>query len=429
MFAHAIALSHSPRHRYAPLIFHQSVFHHCKSSSSLMKSDHSSSSPSTPTNTRSTASANSSSGPSASPSRAASTQPPIRRSTRIAEKISQRVEAATSSNPSAAANISTTSLSAPTVSGDVPIPSSSGAFQLAGLREALPHRDPASPAPSASRTSLSAPIQPRRVSTSEERAQARADRIFKSVNMKQGHSPGLEAYFFHNQSADERQNKIWPKAEIGSEEAIGEVIAAINKITGDSRLVACKDSPNYIDVAPDRVETTEKTADVVLLTRASFAHDPTLPSVWALPKHFKPSAKGKGKGKGKGKSKGDDDDDDDDGKKEGKVEEVDLNQPKRSLTHVAAVGETKAHDANAEKQLFRRLSALLATPIREYAVGFTLRGNSLKVYVMNACGVFHTKSRRVTEENGDLSTFLYRLVRHTDLMNGLLATTTSLDDR
>ncbi|SCV74375.1 BQ2448_6807 [Microbotryum intermedium] len=187
--------------------------------------------------------------------------------------------------------------------------------------------------------------------------------------------------------------------------------------TGDSRLVACKNSPNYIDVAPDRVETTEKTTDVVLLTRASFAHDPTLPSVWALPKHSKPDAKDVGNAN---LNEGEDKD---------KDKKVDLNQTKRSLTHVAAVGETKAGGANAEKQLFRRLSAMLATPIREYAVGFTLRGDSLKVYLMNACGVFFTKPKKVTEKNGFLSTFLYRLVRHTDPQNGILATTTSLDDR
>ncbi|KDE02140.1 hypothetical protein MVLG_07287, partial [Microbotryum lychnidis-dioicae p1A1 Lamole] len=85
--------------------------------------------------------------------------------------------------------------------------------------------------------------------------------------------------------------------------------------------------------------------------------------------------------------------------------EVNRAKRSRSFTHVAAVDETKAGNSRAEGHLFRRLSAPLATPIREHAIGFTLCGDRFKIYVMAACGVFVTNSRTVTEENGELSTF------------------------
>ncbi|SGY41641.1 BQ5605_C003g02537 [Microbotryum silenes-dioicae] len=164
----------------------------------------------------------------------------------------------------------------------------------------------------------------RAVPSAGERATARADRISHAMEGKEYFSQGLFEYFFGNPTASEVRNKVWPKKfVIGTEEAMGEVIAAVNKIvsqeggvgwlhscfwckgltcggpcssqTGDNRLVACKNSPNYIGVAPDRTETTEKTADVVLLTRASIKHDPTLPTIWALPKHPRPDAKDEGK--------------------------------------------------------------------------------------------------------------------------------------
>ncbi|SCZ93959.1 BZ3500_MvSof-1268-A1-R1_Chr6-3g09026 [Microbotryum saponariae] len=297
-------------------------------------------------------------------------------------------------------------------------------------------------------------VGPSTSAASAERATARAERIFQAVQMHQKHCPALEAYFFGHPTAEELANKIWPKqSNIGTEEALGEVIADVINQTGDRRLVACKNSTQYISVAPNRVKTTDKTADVVLLTHAAVAHDPTLPNVWALPSHADPQAKeaapdadldtnvnGTGKGQhqndeaeavdadndGYDKYDEDDNDDDDENKTEVKV---DLNRAKRSFTHVAAVGETKTDNSNAESQLFRRLSALLATPIREYAIGFTLHGDRLKVYVMTSCGMFFTKHRTVTKENGELSTFLYRLLKHSDRLNGVLPTTTSLDDR
>ncbi|SGY25350.1 BQ5605_C018g08604 [Microbotryum silenes-dioicae] len=73
---------------------------------------------------------------------------------------------------------------------------------------------------------------------------------------------------------------------------------------------------------------------------------------------------------------------------------------------VAAVGEAKGGDDEARKQLLRRLSALIATPIGVFAIGFTLRHNRLKVYLLNACGLFHTNEVIVSEENGFLSTRL-----------------------
>ncbi|SCZ91638.1 BZ3500_MvSof-1268-A1-R1_Chr5-1g07573 [Microbotryum saponariae] len=251
--------------------------------------------------------------------------------------------------------------------------------------------------------------------------------------MHQKHYPALEAYFFSAPTPEELANKIWPKEPtIGTEEALGEVIAGVINKTGDRRLVACSNSPHYIGVAPDRVKTTEKTADVVLLTHAAVAHDPTLPECMG-PSH----ENGKGEHENdetEAKDAEDDeydkydkyDEDDDADEAEAKV---DLNRAKRSFTHVATVGETKADNSRAEDQLFRRLSALLATPIREYAIGFTLRGDRLKVYVMTACGVIVTNPRPVNKENGELSTFLYRLIKHSDRLNGVLATTTSLDDR
>ncbi|SGY11487.1 BQ5605_C003g01827 [Microbotryum silenes-dioicae] len=367
----------------------------------------------------------------------------MRRSARIAERNAKPVAhgvdspaqalASTSPSPSPSPSPST-SISA--AANSAPASSATAnAYDLAELRDAV--------SPLVSSTQ-STPLRSRREAASHERASDRAERISEAVQMDQKHCAALEAYFFGHPTADELANKIWPKEfKMGTEEALGEVIAGVIN-TVNRRLVACQNSPQYISVAPDRVETTEKTADVVLLTHAAVAHDPTLPNVWALPSHADPAKKldadagpatnvnSNANENDKGQPHDEDNNAEEDSTNTAKVKDkdkVDLNQAKRSFTQVAAVGETKAGTSNAERQLFRRLSALLATPIREHAIGFTLRGERLKVYVMSACGVFSTKSRTVTEENGELSTFLYRLVQHSDRLNGILATTTSLDDR
>ncbi|SGZ23116.1 BQ5605_C022g09590 [Microbotryum silenes-dioicae] len=368
----------------------------------------------------------------------------MRRSARIAERNAKPVAHAVDSPAQALASTSTSPSPSPSPSPSISAaansaPTSSAtanAYDLAELRDAV--------SPLVSSTQ-STPLRSRREAASHERASDRAERISEAVQMDQKHCAALEAYFFGHPTAEELANKIWPKEfKMGTEEALGEVIAGVINTTGDRRLVACQNSPQYISVAPDRVETTEKTADVVLLTHAAVAHDPTLPNVWALPSHADPAKKldadagpatnvnSNANENGKGQPHDEDNNAEEDSTNTAKVKDkdkVDLNQAKRSFTQVAAVGETKAGTSNAERQLFRRLSALLATPIREHAIGFTLRGERLKVYVMSACGVFSTKSRTVTEENGELSTFLYRLVQHSDRLNGILATTTSLDDR
>ncbi|SDA02159.1 BZ3500_MvSof-1268-A1-R1_C039g00061 [Microbotryum saponariae] len=355
---------------------------------------------------------------------------------RLAEKNATRVAHGADSPAQALASTSTSTSTSSSRSRSNATPN---AYDLAEVRDVLP--------PLVS-SSNSTPLRPRRQPASNERASDRAERISKAVQMHQKHCPALEAYFFGHPTAEELANKIWPKdSKIGTEEALGEVIAGVINKTGDRRLVACSNSPYYISVARDRVETTEKTADVVLLTHAAVAHDPTLPNVWALPSHADPQAKKpdadagpdtnvnfNANENGKGQHHNEDNNAEEDSTNKAKAKDkakdkVDLNQAKRSFTQVAAVGETKAGNSNAESQLFRRLSALLATPIREHAIGFTLRGERLKIYVMSACGVFSTKSRTVTEGNGELSTFLYRLVQHSDRLNGVLATTTSLDDR
>ncbi|SGZ35189.1 BQ5605_C064g12795 [Microbotryum silenes-dioicae] len=367
----------------------------------------------------------------------------MRRSARIAERNAKPVAHAVDSPAQALASTSTSPSPSPSPSPSISAaansaPTSSAtanAYDLAELRDAV--------SPLVSSTQ-STPLRSRREAASHERASDRAERISEAVQMDQKHCAALEAYFFGHPTAEELANKIWPKEfKMGTEEALGEVIAGVIN-TVNRRLVACQNSPQYISVAPDRVETTEKTADVVLLTHAAVAHDPTLPNVWALPSHADPAKKldadagpatnvnSNANENGKGQPHDEDNNAEEDSTNTAKVKDkdkVDLNQAKRSFTQVAAVGETKAGTSNAERQLFRRLSALLATPIREHAIGFTLRGERLKVYVMSACGVFSTKSRTVTEENGELSTFLYRLVQHSDRLNGILATTTSLDDR
>ncbi|SGY25337.1 BQ5605_C018g08602 [Microbotryum silenes-dioicae] len=64
-----------------------------------------------------------------------------------------------------------------------------------------------------------------------ERAIARADKIANAMEGKGYFSQGLFDYFFGNLTAWEVRNKVWPENfAIGTEEAMEEVIAAVNKI-------------------------------------------------------------------------------------------------------------------------------------------------------------------------------------------------------
>ncbi|KDE02866.1 Proteophosphoglycan [Microbotryum lychnidis-dioicae p1A1 Lamole] len=328
----------------------------------------------------------------------------------------------------ATSSTSASSLVAASASAGLQLPSTSDTYDFAALRGVLPaghdsdysdrkhaqerDREPAvGPSTSVLHSSnYSTPVRAHRETASGERAYARAERISEAVQMKRKSSPALEAYFFSPPTPEELANKIWPKEhEIGTEEALGEVIAGVINTVSRRLDRLTSNSPQYIGVAPDRVETTDKTADVVLLTHAAGAHNPTLPNVWALPRHADPQAKKpdadahpdtnvnfNANVNGRGQHQNDEDD---------AKAKVDLNRAKHSFTHVAAVGETKAGNSAAEGQLFRRLSALLVTPIREYAIGFTLRGYRLKLYIMTACGLFFTNFKTVTENPESCRTF------------------------
>ncbi|SCZ91272.1 BZ3500_MvSof-1268-A1-R1_Chr1-2g01300 [Microbotryum saponariae] len=112
---------------------------------------------------------------------------------------------------------------------------------------------------------------------------------------------------------------------------------AASKERATARLVACENSPQYIGVAPDRVETTEKTADVVALDITT--------STTTQKKRARTRSTPK----------------------------KDLNQPQRSFTHMAAVGETTAGNSNAEGQLFRHPAA---NPHEECYNSFVTLGNT-----------------------------------------------------
>ncbi|SGZ19916.1 BQ5605_C021g09232 [Microbotryum silenes-dioicae] len=340
-----------------------------------------------------------------------------------------------------------------------------------------------------------------REAASGERASARAEGISKAVQMQLNLQSGPQY--------------LGPKGHnIGTEKALDEVIKGVVNMFIPSRAESPFKSRFSLlvfssRVAPDREETAETTADVVLLTRAVVAHDPTLPNVWAFPSHPVPQAEKpdadadldtnmnfNANENGSGQHQNDEaeaEDAEDNGcdQYDEDVAKVDLlwakryfthvvpmcetkaekssgpwtvnpiacsrigvargadnrlnkwpsalelpalvsstaatcvkererlarftspRPPRRTcrasrfFTHVAAVSETKAAKKSRAKDVsFGRLSALLATPIREHAIGFTLQYNLLKVYVRLLAGYFRWGATTISDV--ELEKFVFR---------------------
>ncbi|SCZ93960.1 BZ3500_MvSof-1268-A1-R1_Chr6-3g09027 [Microbotryum saponariae] len=112
------------------------------------------------------------------------------------------------------------------------------------------------------------------------------------------------------------------------------------------------------------------TPDAVILTHAAVAAAPALPFVWAQSEHSKST-------------------------------EGTPPSPQRAYSQIAVAIEVKESDtksAEARNQVLRRLHMICTTALRAHAIGVTLCGDVLQVYLVNACGVFTTSARKCGQE-------------------------------
>ncbi|SGZ29210.1 BQ5605_C055g12647 [Microbotryum silenes-dioicae] len=178
-----------------------------------------------------------------------------------------------------------------------------------------------------------------------------------------------------------------------------EIANAIKDVTGDGRLVGCGNSGSLIKLAPDRGEQ-EKTPDTVILTHAAVAASPDLPFVWAQSEH--PTSK-----------------------------EGTPPLPQRAYSQIAVAIEVKksvTKSAEARNQVLRRLHMICTTALRAHAIGVTLCGDVLQVYLANACGVFTTSARKCGQEAVLLQRVLSHLIELDDNGLGMLASTNEVDN-
>ncbi|SDA06017.1 BZ3501_MvSof-1269-A2-R1_Chr10-1g02129 [Microbotryum saponariae] len=174
---------------------------------------------------------------------------------------------------------------------------------------------------------------------------------------------------------------------------------AIKDVTGDRRLVGCGNSGSPIKLAPDRGEQ-ENTPDAVILTHAAVAAAPDLPFVWAQSEH--PTSM-----------------------------EGTPSSPQRAYSQIAVAIEVKKSDkrsAEARNQVIRRLHMICTTALRAHAIGVTLCGDVLQVYLVNACGVFTTSARECGQGAVLLRRVLSHLIELDDNELGMLASTNEVDD-
>ncbi|SGY37812.1 BQ5605_C003g01892 [Microbotryum silenes-dioicae] len=211
-------------------------------------------------------------------------------------------------------------------------------------------------------------------------------------------SKAMNKYFFDTPSKYEGKTPK-PTQKLGTEAAMKEMADAIKDLTGDRRLVGCGNLGSYIELAPDR-QGQEKTPDAVILTHAAVAAAPDLPLVWAQLEH--PTSM-----------------------------EGTPPLPQRAYSQIAVVIEVKKSDtksAEARNQVLRQLHMICTTALRAHAIGVTLCGDLLQVYLVNACRVFTTTPRKCGQEAVLLRRVLSHLIELDDDGLGMLASTNEFDD-
>ncbi|SCZ93955.1 BZ3500_MvSof-1268-A1-R1_Chr6-3g09022 [Microbotryum saponariae] len=211
-------------------------------------------------------------------------------------------------------------------------------------------------------------------------------------------SKAMDKYFLATPSKYEAKI-LKPASKLGTEAGMREIANAIKDVTGDRRLVGCGNSGSPIKLAPDRGER-ENTPDAVILTHAAVAAAPALPFVWAQSKHRKST-------------------------------EGTPPLPQRAYSQIAVAIEVKESDtksAEARNQVLRRLHMICTTALRAHAIGVTLCGDVLQVYLVNACGVFTTSARKCGQEAVLLRRVLSHLIELDDSGLGMLASTNEVDD-
>ncbi|SCZ95126.1 BZ3500_MvSof-1268-A1-R1_Chr11-3g03622 [Microbotryum saponariae] len=228
-------------------------------------------------------------------------------------------------------------------------------------------------------------------------AEAREQQLFAHMG-KPRQSKAMDTYFFDTPSTYEAKIPK-PTEKLGTEAAMKQMADAIKDVTGDRRLVGCGNSGSPIKLAPDRGEQ-ENTPDAVILTHAAVAAAPDLPFVWAQSEH--PTSM-----------------------------EGTPSSPQRAYSQIAVAIEVKKSDkrsAEARNQVIRRLHMICTTALRAHAIGVTLCGDVLQVYLVNACGVFTTSARECGQGAVLLRRVLSHLIELDDNELGMLASTNEVDD-
>ncbi|SGY37576.1 BQ5605_C003g01837 [Microbotryum silenes-dioicae] len=230
---------------------------------------------------------------------------------------------------------------------------------MSGLVDALPR---SSPMKSSSVVSMSAT------------AEAREQQLFAHMG-KPRLSKAMDKYFLATASKYEAK-VLEPTKQLGTEAAMREIANAIKDVTGDRRLVGCGNSGSFIKLAPDRGEQ-EKTP---------VAASPDLSFVWAQ-------------------------------SEDPTLVEGTPPSPQRAYSQIAVaieVKESNTKSAEARNQVLRRLHMICTTALRAHAIGVTLCGDVLQVYLVNASVLL----RRV----------LSHLIELDDNRLGMLASTNEVDD-
>ncbi|SCZ91341.1 BZ3500_MvSof-1268-A1-R1_Chr1-2g01346 [Microbotryum saponariae] len=197
-------------------------------------------------------------------------------------------------------------------------------------------------------------------------------------------SKAMDKFFLDTPS--EYEAKIpKPTKKLGTEAAMKEMAEAIRDVTVERRLVGCDNSGIYFELAPDRGEK-EQTPDAIILMHAAVTA--ALPLLPIFPRfgrsHRHPTPM------------------------EGMPP-----APRCDSSQIALTIEVKESDTmsgEAEKQVIRRLHMIRRTTLRAHAIGVTLCGDVLQVYLVNASGAFMTNARKCGTEAVLLRRVLSRAV-------------------
>ncbi|SCZ97842.1 BZ3500_MvSof-1268-A1-R1_Chr3-3g06406 [Microbotryum saponariae] len=212
---------------------------------------------------------------------------------------------------------------------------------------------------------------------------AKVDQDFaKHVQDRERESQTIKNHFIKPRPEHDSRHVSWT-GRLGSRRSVEEIVEAIRVATGgQSRLVACHNANR--PCAECRFEpanegpSLDETPDIVLLPlEVVNDKDSDFVGAWSR-------------------------------LREG---EKDI----RGWIHVTSVGiihhsDSSRHARRAVPRLKRQLLRMLNTPIRDFALGFTLLGSALTIYTLTNQGLFYSPPIECTLENGNLSTFLFRLL-------------------